>query len=98
MVGRLGDFLGDKLRSLIEYQRSIHVFLVVNAIWNQHSVFVMLIPFRPPTLSITIDVDADDFVWGQEAIGDALLQRVRVNGWTKVVDVGNFLGFLGRCR
>ena len=41
---------------------------------------------------------ASDFVGGQEAVGDALSERIGVDRIAKVLNVGNVFGFFGGCR
>jgi hypothetical protein len=51
---------------------------------------------RAPAVHVDVQVDADDLVRGQEAVADALPQRVGVDRRAEVVDVGDVLGLLGR--
>lgn len=51
----------------------------------------------PPT-AVPVKVDADDLVRGKEAVEDALLEAVGVDGLAEVIDVGNVFGFLRRRR
>ena len=52
--------------------------------------------FGPPAVEVLVEVDADDLVGGEEAVLDALLERVGVDGLAEVVDVGDVLGLLRR--
>ena len=50
------------------------------------------LPFsRPPAEQVLVEVDADDLVGGEEAVLDALLERVGVDRVAEVVDVGDVL-------
>ena len=48
-------------------------------------------------MQILVDVHAHDLVGREEAVVDALAQRVGVHRLTEVVNAGNLFGFLGRC-
>ncbi len=50
--------------------------------------------FRPPPLDVPVKVDADHLVRGKESVFDALLQRIRVDRFAEVVDVGDIFRFL----
>ena len=50
----------------------------------------------PPAVEVLVEADADDLVGGEEAVGDALPQRVGVDRVAEVLDVGDVLGFLRR--
>ena len=51
---------------------------------------------RPPAVEVLVEVDADDLVGGEEAVLDALLERVGVNRVAEVIDVRDRPGFLRR--
>ena len=50
----------------------------------------------PVAFHVDVDVDLDDLVGREEAVLDALLERVGVDRLAEVVDVGDVFGFLGR--
>ena len=74
----------------------VEVELVVFAVLDFLAVPVSLAFLRAPTVEVFVEADADDFVGREEAVGDALLKRVGVDGLAEVLDVGNLFGFLGR--
>ena len=45
-----------------------------------------------------VQIDTDHFEWRQETVINALLQRVFVNRFTEISDVGNIFCFFRRCR
>ena len=69
---------------------------VVVAVLDHLAVLVGLALLRPPAVKVLVEVDADDLVGREEAVGDALLERVGVDRVAEVLDVGDVLGFLGR--
>ncbi len=91
-----GDLAGDEFGSLFKDQRAVEVLLVVDAVFDQLAVLVGLALFGAPALQVLVDVDAHDLVGREEAVVDALAQRVGVDRLAEVVDVGDVLGFLGR--
>ena len=94
---KLGDLGGDELGALFEDQAPVEVRLVVLAVLDELAVLVRLALLRAPTFQVLVDADADDLVRGEEPVVDALLQRVGVDRVAEVLDVGDVLGFLGRC-
>ena len=51
---------------------------------------------RAVAFDVHVDVDLDDLVGSEEAVVDALLERVGVDRLAEVVDVGDVLGLLRR--
>ncbi len=70
--------------------------LVVVAVFDHLAVLVGLALLGPPAVEVLVEADAHDFVGGEEAVLDALLERVGVDRVAEVVDVGDVLGLLGR--
>ena len=60
------------------------------------AVLVGLALLGAPAVEVFVEADADDLVGREEAVGDALLERVGVDRVAEVLDVGNVSGFLGR--
>ena len=102
----LGDAIGgpEKLRdlgrhefgALFEDEVLVEVAEVVFAVFDELPVPVHLTELGPPTEDVPVEADANHLVGCEEAIGDALAQRVGVNRFAEVFDVGDLLGFLGR--
>ena len=54
-------------------------------------------PFSGPVaFHVAVDVDLDDLVGREEAVADALLQRIGENRLAEIGDVGDVFGFLRR--
>ena len=70
--------------------------LVVLAVFDDLAVLVGLALLGAPAVEVFVEADADDFVGREEAVVDALLERVGVDRVAEVVDVGDVFGFLGR--
>ena len=94
---KLRDLHGDNLGALFEDQVPVEVPVVVFPILNELSELVPLAGLGAPAIEILVEADADDLVGREEAVGNALPERVGVNRVAEVFDVGNVLGFL-RCR
>ena len=90
------DLPGHQLGAFVKNQRAVEVAGVVDAVLDLVAVAVELPLLGTVALHVAIDMDSDDLVGGQEAILDALLQGIGVDGLAKVVDVGNVVGFPGR--
>ena len=48
-----------------------------------------------PAVDIFVQIEADHFVGGQEAVFDALLEGVGVDGLAEIVDIGDVFGLFG---
>ncbi len=94
----VGDFLGDELGAVVNYESAVKILGVVDTILNLVAVSVHITPLWPITVDIHIDMNLDDFVRSQEAVLDALPQGVGVNRRSEIMNVGDVLGFLGRGR
>ena len=93
---KLGHLARHKFRPLFENQGAVEVALVVDAVVDDFAVLVAFALLGPPALQILVEIDADHLVGGQEAIFDALLERVDVDRLAEVVRGGDVGGFLGR--
>ena len=87
---------GDALGALVDDEGAVEILLVVDAVLDLVAVAVGLALLGAVAFDVHVDVDLDDLVGGEEAVVDALLQRVGVNRLAEVVDVGDVLGFLRR--
>ena len=92
----LGDLCGDALGALVDDQIAVEVLLVVDAVFDLLAVFVGLSLGRAVAFHVHVEMDFDHLVGSEEAVADALLQRVGVDRLAEVVDVGDVLGFLRR--
>ena len=70
--------------------------VVVFAVLDDLAVLVGLALLRAPAVEVLVEVDAHDLVRGEEAVGDALPERVGVDRVAEVLDVGDVLRLLGR--
>ena len=74
----------------------VEVAVVVFAVFDHLAVLVRLAGFGPPAVEVLVEADADDLVGREEAVVDALPERVGVDRVAEVLDVGDVLRFLGR--
>ena len=93
---KLRDFPGDEFGSVIQNQRAVEVFGVVDSVLDFDAVSIELSMLGTVAFHVTIDMDLDDLVGGKKAVADALFQGVRIDRLAEVIDVGNVLGFPGR--
>ena len=89
-------FLATSLRAVVDDQRAVEILLVVDAVLDLVAVAVEFARLGPVALHVDVDMDFDDLVGREEAVLDALLERVGVDRLAEVVDVRDVLGFLGR--
>ena len=87
----LGDLLGDQLGAVVDDEGAVEVLLVVDAVLDLVAVAVHLALLGAVALDVDVDVDLDHLVGREEAVLDALLERVGVDRLAEVVDVGNVL-------
>src|ERR1035441_7527372 len=85
----LRDFRRDKLGAVIDYQRVVKVLSVIKAIFDLDSFTIGFTGFGPIAFYVNVDVDLDDLIRREESVLDALLQRIRIDGLTEIVDVGD---------
>ena len=90
----VGDFLGNELGAVVNDQGAVEILGVVDAVLDLIAVAVDVAPLRPVAVDIHVDMDLDDLVRGQEAVLDALPERVGVNRRPEIMNVGDVLGFL----
>ncbi len=95
---QLHDPPGYQFRALVEDEDAVHVLLVEGAVFDLLPEVVPHPRRRCPSVDVFVDIDTDHFIGGEEAVLDALLQTVGVNGLAEVVDIGDVLRFLGRRR
>ena len=88
--------LGDQLGAVVDHQRAVEILGVVDAVFDLLAVAVELALLRPVAFHVAVDMDLDHLVGREEAVVDALLERVGVDRLAEVVDVGDVLGFLRR--
>ena len=96
LLEELGDLLGDQLGAVVEDQRAVEILLVVDAVLDLVALAVEFALLRPIALHVAVDMDLDHLVGREEAVADALLQRVGVDRLAEVVDVGDVFGLLRR--
>ena len=92
------DLLRDKLRAVVDDEGAVEVLRVVDAVLDLVAVAVRLAPLGTVALDVHIDVDLDDLVRSEEAVLNALLQRVGVNRLAEIMDVGDILRFPSASR
>ena len=92
---QLADLVGDQGGALLEDEAAVVIEFVVLAVFDHLAVLVGLADLGPPAVEVLVDADADDLVGGEEAVGNALAQRIGVNRLAEVVDVGDLAGLLG---
>ena len=89
-------FLATSLVRSSMHERPVEVLLVVDPVLDLVAVAVDFPRLGPVALDVTVDVDLDHFVGREEAVLDALLQRVGVDRLAEVMDVRDVLRFLRR--
>src|ERR1039457_3878170 len=82
-----GDLPRDQFGALVQHERAVHVELVVNPVVNELAVFVALAGLWLPAKYVLVEINANDFVRREEAIGDALFERVGKNRIAEVINV-----------
>ena len=95
----LRDLPGDEPGAVIQDQRAVKILGVVDAIVDFDAVSIALSLLGTVAFHIVIDMDLDDLVGGEKAVGDALLsEEYAVDGLTEVLDVRDVCGLLGSGR
>ena len=102
----LGESVGllEELRQLpshllgaLSYDHlTVEVLLLVDAVLYPLPLIVDGAGLGPPAVDVHVHLRADDLVGREEAVLDALLERVGVNRLAEVVDVAHVLGLFGR--
>ena len=90
------DFTGYLKGALFQNDIVIEIAIGIDSIFNLISVFVELAFVGTPAFT-NVGANIDYLKRSKEAILDALSQAVCINRVTKVIDIGDVLGFLGRC-
>ena len=98
LLEEVRDLLRDELRPVVDDERAVEVLLVVDSVLDLLALAIDLARLRPVALDVAVDVDLDDLVRREEAVVDALLQRVGVDRLAEVVDVRDVLRLLRRRR
>ena len=93
-----GDLAGDELGPFVQHEVAVEIPGVVDAILDLHAVAIQLPFLGAVALHVAVDVDPDDLVGGEEAVLNALLEGVGVNGRAEVMDVGDVARLPGRGR
>ena len=93
----LAHLPGDKLGALLQHELAVEVGLVVDAVLDQLTVRIPLAFLGPPAGHVLVEVDPHHLVGRQEPVVDPLSQGIGVDRLAEVVDVGDVLGFAGRC-
>src|ERR1039458_1649207 len=91
----LRDLSRHKLGAVVDYQCVVEILSVVKTIFDLYSVTVGLAGFGPVAFDVHIDVDLDDLIRREESVLNALLQGIRIDRLTEIVDVGDVFGLLG---
>ena len=91
----LGNFVGHHAVTQAQHQVAVHVSSGVNAVFNRVARIVQHAFGRAPAKGVAVQIDAHDFVGGQKAVFNALLEGVGIDRFAKVVDVGCLFGFFG---
>ena len=94
----LGHLGCHQLGPVVDDQGAIEVLGVVEAVFHLLAVAVGLARLRTVSFYVDVDVDLDHLIGSEEAVLDALLERVGVDRLAKVVDVRDVGGLLGRGR
>ena len=90
--------LCNQLSALIEYNISVKIQRIVNPVINNFAVVICLSGVGNESFNILIEEHTDNTIRSKVTVVDALFQSVGVDGISKVVDIGNFLGFFWCCR
>ena len=73
-----GDLLRDELAAFFHDEMLVEVGAVVEAIFDEFAILVLKSFGRSPSFGVDVQCDLDDFVGREEAVIDALLERVGV--------------------
>ena len=92
------DCLCNQLGTLFKNDISIKIQRIVNPVINHFAVVIRLSGVGNESFDIFVKEYTDNTIRSEVAIVDALFQSVGVDGISKVVDIGNFLGFFWCCR
>ena len=96
LLQELRDLARDQLGAVVQHQRAVEILGVVDTVLDLLTLAVELTLLRPVALHVAVDMDLHHLVGRQEAVADALLERIGVNRVAEIGDVGDVLGFLRR--
>ena len=88
---------GNARGAVVDDERAVEVFLVVETVFDQIAKLVNLAGHRAVAFDVNVEMYLDDFVGREKAVANALLEAVGVDRRAEVVAVRNVFGFLGRC-
>ena len=88
------DGLRHEFRALVYDDVPVKVLLVINPVLELVAIHVGFSRLRAVTFHVLVDVDFHHLVGSEEAIGDALLERVGVKRLAEILDIRNIFGFL----
>ena len=91
----MGDLLGYFPDTILYNNVVVIVAVGIDAVWYLVAIDIQLALLGTPSFS-DVGGDIDDLEGSEEAIINALLQAVSVDGLSEIAQVGNILGFLGR--
>ena len=94
----LRDLAGDELGPFVEHEVAVKIPGVVDAVLDLHAVAIELPFLGAVAFHVAVDVDLDDLVGGEEAVLNALLERVGIDRFAEVMDVGDVARLPGRRR
>ena len=77
---------------------TIEVFLVIDAVFDNLALVILLALGRAPTLQVAVDIDPNDFIRSKEAVFDTLFQGVAVDRLAEVIGAGDLFSLFGRGR
>lgn len=88
------DGLRDERGAIVDHQGTIEIPGVVDAVFDCVSGSVQLAEFGAVAFDVPVDVDLDDLVGCQEAVADALPQRIGEDRRPEIIGVGDVFGLL----
>jgi len=91
----LDDALRNAAGALGEDEEAVEVGAAVVALRDELLDVVKLAGRGAPALEVDVEVDADDLEGGEVAVGDPLLEGVRVDGLAEVVGVRTLAALVG---
>ena len=84
---KLRDFGSHSGGAFFEDQIPVEIGGIVFTVFDDMAVFIELPIFRTPAVEVFVQADADNFVGCEEAIVDALPERVGVDRLAEVIDI-----------
>ena len=83
------DLLRHQLGPVVNHQRAVEILDIVNAVLDKRALPVELAFLRAVAFDVAVDMDPDHLVGRQEAVADALFERVGEHRLAEIVDVGD---------